>query len=154
MNNVNFILELADFLESASSPFADPLKSGDILWTHYSEIHSPTQNPLGCIAITSVKPNDFNTNYPVNIYQFQLRLLVSESTIADQLNSLQIWRNRLADDILSTLKIDGYNGWFQGIQVTSSSVHPVINQDKGGTGAVIIYCQWNTEAKDYGFIPF
>ncbi len=150
------ILEgLKDVLETACSPYKDTAKNGDILWNHYTDIHSPDQNPLGAIWIGRVSSVNSTVLTRVDeTLEISLRLLVSESNDEVLRFSLLDWQELLTKTIFQNIKANGISGLYRDINLkrvlvgwslTTNEIIPYINQDSGGTGGLNFVYSWKIE---------
>lgn len=147
------ILEgLKTVLEASCLPYQDTSKNGSILWNHYTDIHSPDQNPLGAIWMGRV---NFDNNAVISrtdeTLEISMRLLVSESDDEALRFSLLDWQELLIRVIFQSVKTNGITGTYRNIALTksligwtliSNQIIPYVNQDSGGTGAIDFVYSW------------
>lgn len=116
-------------------------------WRFYSNNHNPGDSPVGAIYLPKIVPKfQNNFSYYSKSYSIYVRVLASSSDEFELIKSLNQWCGYLLDEPLRKLRKEGYEGFFGMIDVKQATVNPRINQDRGGTGEVLIQCQWDDEA--------
>ena len=136
---------LRQYLENISAPYADS-NYAPISWYYPSDVHSPHMNPQGQISISRYydKNSKSNTNSGEYNLLIRLRLLVSNSNEYVLDNLLSDWMGFLSNDLIYNLRVKGteYQGknLLKNIRLTEAQTLLRINQDSGGTGAVLIVC--------------
>ena len=140
------IPKLAEFLTQESIAYYP-----NINWLYYSNDHDPSMPPMGSIYIPKIKPS-FQKNYEwLELdYQIYIRLLISNINESALIESLENWCGHLLTTTLRKLRKEGHDGYFLGINVNEANITPNINQDRGGTGQIMISCLWSDDAKIAG----
>lgn len=120
-------------------------------WKYFSDEHSSQVEPVGNIYIANTKPiSQFNYDYLAKNFTFQIRILVSKTDTIDLIDELYDWQAYLTNEIMRSLSKTGYEGYFQGINWVSAQIFPQINQDNGGTGALLLIYTWDDDATTSG----
>lgn len=153
---------IASFLETESLPYKDVTKANEISWNYPFDEHSAQINPQGMVAIARTRNSGLNKRseiYLNKIYSIAMRLLISETSHNLLLENLLFWEDLITSSFIPKLKSEGITGTFEtigeveiivnklflGINWINSEIVPVINQDRGGTGAVLVTCEWQSD---------
>lgn len=125
-------------------------------WRYYNDTHTAQMEPKGAVIILQTTPvsnqkflDSFNKNY-----RFRLRLLVSNEDSWLMMQKLLEWQEKLINDVMRSLSINGYNNLFEGIQFVEAKQGVRENQNNGATGVVELLYDWADSSRMAGEYMF
>lgn len=125
-------------------------------WRYYSDTHSSQMEPKGAVILTRTTPvsNQKFLDYFNKNYRFRIRLLISHSDSWLMMQELLDWQEKLVNDVMRSLSVNGHNNLFQGIQFVEASQGVKENQNNGATGVIELLYDWNDSSLMTGDFAF
>lgn len=134
------LLNLTEYLAIATS----------LDWRYYSDPYSSQMEPKGAVILlrtTSVSNQKFLDYFNKN-YRFKMRLLISNSDSWLMMQELLDWQEKLINEVMRSLSLNGYKDMFEGIQFVEATQGVKQNQDNGATGVIELLYDWGDDSKN------